>query len=218
MLSNRLASCAKCVPRGSIVCDVGTDHALLPAYLVCTGICPRAIATDIRPGPLEAAQRTLRKYGVLDKVTLIECDGLTKVESDGLTHVIIAGLGGETITNILSACAWAPQKKWILQPMTRASVLRQWLAGQGYTWQEQIAVEGERYYTILNITERGDPWVLSAIEREAGLLDWDVQASRQYGQWKARQWSDIAQQQSHAGHEEATNYADLSAQLRELLA
>lgn len=57
-LGPRLALCAALVREGSPLCDVGTDHAYLPIWLLKTGKIPRALACDINPGPLEAARRT----------------------------------------------------------------------------------------------------------------------------------------------------------------
>ena len=59
MLTKRLAACAALVTEGGVVCDVGTDHAYLPAELLRQNRCPRAVVTDIHAGPLEAARRTL---------------------------------------------------------------------------------------------------------------------------------------------------------------
>lgn len=56
-LGPRLALCAALVREGSPLCDVGTDHAYLPIWLLKTGKTPRALACDINPGPLEAARR-----------------------------------------------------------------------------------------------------------------------------------------------------------------
>ena len=55
-LSARLAAVAALVEPGSRVADVGTDHGYIPIYLVQTGIADRAIAMDVRSGPLERAR------------------------------------------------------------------------------------------------------------------------------------------------------------------
>ena len=47
MLNARLLACANFV-QGNFVCDVGTDHAFLPIYLVQNQIVEKAIASDIR--------------------------------------------------------------------------------------------------------------------------------------------------------------------------
>ena len=50
-LGPRLALCAALVRLGSSLCDVGTDHAYLPIWLLKAGKISRALACDINPGP-----------------------------------------------------------------------------------------------------------------------------------------------------------------------
>ena len=61
LTDKRLLKCAKMVSGKGKVCDVGTDHAYLPAYLVKNGICESAVAADIADGPLRSAKATLEK-------------------------------------------------------------------------------------------------------------------------------------------------------------
>ena len=99
MLTKRLAACAALVTEGGVVCDVGTDHAYLPAELLRQNRCPRAVVTDIHAGPLEAARRTLTETGVLAGAELLLCDGLEPCWKDGRGF-------GWTDT---STRAWTPQ-------------------------------------------------------------------------------------------------------------
>ena len=101
-LSPRLLCCASML-KGDFVCDIGTDHAYLPAYLMMSGKAKQVIATDVKPGPLESAKGTLKRYGVSRDIRLILSDGFDKVPPKGITDVVIAGMGGETIRDILAA-------------------------------------------------------------------------------------------------------------------
>ena len=78
-LSRRLETAAQWVPSGARLCDVGTDHATLPIWLLEQGRLAGAIATDIRPGPLDRARRNVERYGYADQVQLRLCDGLAAV-------------------------------------------------------------------------------------------------------------------------------------------
>ena len=51
-LSKRLAAIASFVDDGLVVADIGTDHGFLPISLVQEGRVPRALACDVRKGPL----------------------------------------------------------------------------------------------------------------------------------------------------------------------
>ena len=67
MLNSRLLACANFV-QGNFICDVGTDHAFLPIYLVQNRIAERAVASDVRKGPLQAAEQNILKAGLSDKL------------------------------------------------------------------------------------------------------------------------------------------------------
>ena len=106
MLNSRLLACANFV-QGNFICDVGTDHAFLPIYLVQNRIAEKAIASDVRKGPLQAAEQNILKAGLSDKIQTILSDGLQNVPSEGLTDISIAGMGGETIIHILENCPFS---------------------------------------------------------------------------------------------------------------
>ena len=102
-LSPRLRSVAELVPHGAHFADVGTDHAYLPVWLILHGVIDKAIASDLRPGPLERARETAEKYSVADRIDFRLCDGLTGLRSEEANAIAIAGMGGETIANIWRA-------------------------------------------------------------------------------------------------------------------
>lgn len=73
-LDKRLLVCAE-MTEGSFVCDIGTDHGYLPAYLLRSGKCTKAIAADIGEKPLAAAKATFENEGI-EGGQLILSDGL----------------------------------------------------------------------------------------------------------------------------------------------
>jgi len=109
------------VREGAAAADIGTDHAYLSAYLVSSGKCPRALATDLREGPLQNAAETLAQLSLCDKIELRLSDGLDDISSDDADDFIFAGMGGTLITEILSRTAWIKDetKRFIFQPMSR---------------------------------------------------------------------------------------------------
>ena len=105
-IDNRLRVCSEMVNGSGIVCDVGTDHAYLPAYLIENKICDYALASDINDGPLSFAEQTVKKYKFEDRIKLVKSDGLDKIPSENVSDIIIAGMGGETIVSILENVQW----------------------------------------------------------------------------------------------------------------
>lgn len=151
-LSPRLLKIAGLVPEHSVVADIGTDHALLPVYLVATGRCPRAVATDVKPGPLEAARRTVAAFGLERQVDLRLGFGATVLEPHEADVVVIAGMGGSAITAILdrSPNVLRTARRLILQPMNSSAAVRLWLLGHGFTLaEEELVREGQRIYEVL---------------------------------------------------------------------
>lgn len=152
-LTPRLETIARQVPQGAILADVGTDHALLPVWLLLEGRISHAIASDLREGPLSRAKETVEQHGVADRVSLRLCDGLSGIQAGEADVVAIAGMGGETIAAILEQAPWTKEHTLLLlQPMTSFQDLRKWLLDHGYTVeQESICQEGSRMYTILTV-------------------------------------------------------------------
>lgn len=152
-LPPRLLYIASLVPTGSLVADVGTDHAHLPIYLIENSITDRVIASDIVDGPLASAKKNISAHGLDDKIEIIKSDGLVKVFPLSPETVIIAGMGGETIRDIISACDYSKQAAplFLLQPMTHAEVLRKHLIENGFSIiDESVIREQHRYYVIIS--------------------------------------------------------------------
>lgn len=162
---------ASLVPHGAKVADVGTDHGLLPVWLLENHIAVSAVATDIRSGPLSHAER-LRCDRGLDNMRCFLCDGLTDVSSDDADTVIIAGMGGENISGILSRAPWTAQGTLLLlQPMSRPEELRRALGEMGIRIGEEHLVEDTgRIYSVI-VASAGDPVPLSETELYTGAYD-----------------------------------------------
>ncbi len=152
-LTPRLQAVADAVPAGAVLCDVGTDHAYLPVYLLQTGRVRAAIASDIRKGPLEHAAVTRRRYHLEDQIALRLGPGLETVLPNEADTVTICGMGGEMMIGILSAAPWTKaDTTLILQPQNGQEKLRLWLQHHEYTiLQERIVREEQRWYTVLTV-------------------------------------------------------------------
>lgn len=181
-LSERLSLIASMVKSGSRVCDVGTDHGYLPAFLYLSGKCTAVCATDIREKPLESAKRNIERLGATG-VNLILCDGLSSVTREMADTVIIAGMGGEVISGIIDRCAFLRDDtvELILQPMTAATELREYLAKNGFAVErEQAVCENGKVYSVMQVRYTGTPYVADQLFLSVGMLKCDTAVSRQY--------------------------------------
>lgn len=164
-LSVRLQTIADLIPHGSRVADIGTDHGYLPIWLVQQGIAAFVAACDVNRGPLEHARRSAAEYGLEDALSFRLGNGLACINPGEVDTVVIAGMGGETMISILEAAPWvnAPEVHLLLQPQTKAEVLRSWLARQGYSFlEERLVYENHTYFPVLSLCGGGAAMELSA--------------------------------------------------------
>lgn len=153
-LDERLGTIASLVRLDKRICDVGTDHALLPCFLWEQG-ARAVIASDVNDGPLLAAAETVKTYG---------CTGIELIKSDGLRGVppcddiIVAGMGGELISRIVTECSFiTSDTRFILQPMTKAEELRRNLYKNGFSIiLEKGAVSNGKVYTVIYARYTGE--------------------------------------------------------------
>ena len=133
-INDRLLTAVPFVRDGKIFCDVGTDHAYLPIYLINIGKITSAVAADINRGPLDKAEENILKYNLNTQIKTVLCDGLTKIDSAEVDDIAIFGMGGELIVKIIDEAQWLKKskKRLILQPMTHPEKLRSYLAENGF--------------------------------------------------------------------------------------
>lgn len=161
-LDNRLGAAFEFCRSGVVSVDVGCDHARLAAALAIEKNC-RVIASDVKDGPLEAAKRTLSELGVTNVLT-VKSDGLDEI--DFADDVIICGMGGELIADIAERCRFKSENtRFILQPMTKADVMRKRLYKAGFELlDEKTAEDGGKVYSVML-------WKFTGISREIGEIE-----------------------------------------------
>lgn len=194
-LPARLSALSALVPKGSRVADIGTDHALLPIYLIENGITDSVIASDIAQGPLDSAKKNISAHGLLHKITLVKSDGIVKVYPLSPETIIIAGMGGETIRDIISDCDYSVSSSplFLLQPMTHAELLRQYLIENGFSiLSESVIQEQHRFYVIIAAQHKDiqqhyfkeDAVSKSLIYELGGIMPQSCEAARNYLLWR----------------------------------
>ncbi len=184
-LGPRLELCAGLVRGGHALCDVGTDHAYLPIWLLKSGKVPRAVASDVNPGPLETAAANAKRYGVADRLILRLSDGLRAVSPQEAEDVVIAGMGGELILRMVGETPWLrdPEKRLILQPMSSARELRAGLRDLGFALlDEQAAEDTGRIYTAFSARYIGETPATDRLYPYLGKLKPGGSAVRKYAE------------------------------------
>ena len=154
-LGERLTRVSSFVPNGSKVCDVGSDHAYLPVYLIQNDQISCAIAGEVVEGPYLSAKQTVRDYRMEDRIEVRLGDGLKILsKEDKITVVTICGMGGELISRILEAGYSGGhlngRERLILQPNVAEHFVREWLMNHSYHIVEETVVEdNHRLYEII---------------------------------------------------------------------
>ena len=219
-IDKRLKVCAEMVKGDGIVCDIGTDHAYLPVYLIENKICKKAIAADVNDGPLNAARQTVEKSNTEESISIIKSDGLKNIELIGVSDIIIAGLGGETIADIISDTRC--QRKdinFILQPMSKAGALRKELYKKGFEIVSEKAVSEDRYiYTVINAVYTGVSIELSRTAEVIGKVDPQSEDGRKYCADQYNKMMNIAVGLSKAGKsDDSSRYKKIADRLELIL-
>ena len=150
----RLRAIAALAPAGcACLADIGTDHGYVPVSLLLEGRIGRAVAADVGAMPLDHARRTAALYGVTDQIDFRLGDGLSVLRPGEAEVIVITGMGGDAITGILAAAPWSRDGPMLLlQPMSRAEVLRAWLPANGYAvCHEQLVQDKGVLYPIFSV-------------------------------------------------------------------
>lgn len=169
-LTKRLAAIADFIPPGAVVADIGTDHALLPIYLVEKGICPKIVATELNVKPYRSACMAVRLHGLGDKIVVRQGDGLHPLLPGEAEVIVLAGLGGNTIRQILTDAPeiLARVRRLILQPMVDAGDLRLWLVENGCRLVDETLVEEGGHLYVILVAEPGRETVSDPLLLEIG--------------------------------------------------
>lgn len=159
-LNGRLKMIADQIPQCGILADIGTDHAFIPIYAVKNGLCEKALAADLRAGPLKMASNNIKIHGLSDRIETRMGDGLEPILLNECEVIVIAGMGGSLIRDILAGSIEKAQmaRVLLLQPNTAVETLRQWLYENGFVIkQEHLALDAGKYYVVIESKWTGHP-------------------------------------------------------------
>ena len=151
-LGIRLKTIASYVPEGSLLGDIGTDHAYLPIYLVQKKVINMAVGVEINTGPYKSALESVKMHSLQDRIEVRHGNGLVPLKRGEVDTLSIAGMGGFTILEILSTRpdVLAEVKSLVLQPQGGEDKVRRELLTKGWLLQDELLVEEDgRIYTVM---------------------------------------------------------------------
>lgn len=146
----RMAAILSLVPRCHHVAEIGADHGITSAHLLKDGICQTMTVTDISAASLDKARRLFLRHGLDGQAAFRVADGLHALET-AVDAIVISGMGAHTICDILAdGQQHIGDAALILQANADVPLLRAWLAGHGFSIEdEKIAQEGRRWYIVM---------------------------------------------------------------------
>ena len=153
-LSKRLETIASFVPKGSKIADIGTDHGYIPIYLVENGAAVRALAMDVREGPLARAREHVEEHGLSDRIEPRLSGGMKKLRRGEADTVSIAGMGGELVIHILEEGRrlWPEVRSFVLSPHSELHKVRRYLRENGFAAEDETMVKDEgKFYTVMRV-------------------------------------------------------------------
>ena len=155
-----------------IIYDIGSDHAHLPIYLVKSGLCGLAAATDISPASVVRAAQNAAAERVADKIQSYTGDGFTSLADYRPGKIVVcAGIGGKNLAELIYRGfeRASAASRLILQPMNSLEILREWLLDNMFSINyERLAREGGRIYSIMFCNYAGVPQEYARSELYAG--------------------------------------------------
>ncbi|MFC4103952.1 tRNA (adenine(22)-N(1))-methyltransferase [Paenibacillus xanthanilyticus] len=190
-LSKRLQTIADRVTPGSRTADIGSDHALLPVYLVQSGRAPSAIAGELNTGPYQAASKAAASAGLSAVISVRQGDGLSVLQPGEADTVTIAGMGGSLMTDILEAGRLAGKlegvRELVLQPNVGEEFVRRWLVKHGWTLTDETVLEEDgRFYEVLRAVLSPTASIENAALYEPAFLNKPETESALWANWLYR--------------------------------
>lgn len=169
-LSLRLETIFNMVPY-SVTADVGSDHGKLMIALFNDGRIPKGYAIENKRGPYSRLVSALKEAHIEEKIIPLFSDGISELPPSVET-IVLAGLGGETIINILSSHLEKLKNvnNIIVDAHTSTPKLRKHISDLGFVIaDEKIIKEDNIYYEIIKF-KRGMLASYSNAEIEFGPI------------------------------------------------
>ena len=169
-LSKRLKIIHDMVPN-SVVADIGSDHGKLMIALVQSGKVKKGFAVENKEGPFERLRSNLIRYHVNDMITPLFSDGIKDITRD-VSTIVIAGMGGQTIVNILKA---HPEKLISVQTIiidahTAVPFARREICQMGFAIaDEKIVKEDDIFYEVIKFI-KAEKSIISDEDLEFGPI------------------------------------------------
>lgn len=174
-MNNRLKFICELARGCNCLLDVGTDHGYLPVFMIENEYANMAIVSDISKDSLQKARNLVLNKKLVNKIECRLGNGLEVIkENDNIDSIVIAGMGGNLITQIIDKKIDYLDKNitLYLQPMQNPEVLRKYLLEKGFSILGENLVEDEgKIYQIITSSKSLCNSSYDDVELEFGKKD-----------------------------------------------
>lgn len=157
-ISKRLKFIADLVCAGPVAADIGTDHAIVPVYLLKEDRVGKVIAVDLSRECIKKAQDAAIRHHLEEQLEARLSDGLEKISPGEVSSIVISGMGGILMTQILESGldVVLETKELILSPHRDADLVREFLENNDLeiVLDEVIEDKKKKYCVIKAVNKR----------------------------------------------------------------
>lgn len=147
--------------------DIGSDHALLPRYLLESGRVKHIIAVEKHLLPFRNSQKALLGYAASVRLG----DGFAVLAKAEAESVSITGMGAENILKILARAGDKLPQKLILQANDKPERLRHWALEHGFRLANERIVTGLKTFIVLSfVQEPGTDLAYKGLAKDLALV------------------------------------------------
>ena len=155
MVSKRIKLIASLLDKDDKVLDVGTDHALLPIYLVKNKLVAKVDASDISSVVLSNAKKNVTKFKYENDINLYLSDGLKSIDIKKYNTLVIAGMGFHTIEDILKSNSLENINKLIIQTNNNYEDFRKFISTINFHIKKEVTIIDKKIAYIIFVLKQG---------------------------------------------------------------
>lgn len=142
--------------QGTILADIGTDHAYLLCFLLDENIITSAYACDVAEGPLSSSKETIQSLHLEDQVIPLLGNGLDPIIDKKVDMISVCGMGGLLMSEILDAhLDYVEDKILFLQANTAIDLLREYLMNHNLQIIDEALVKDAHHIYEIMVAKKG---------------------------------------------------------------
>ncbi len=141
----RLRFITSLINKDERVLDVGTDHALLPIFLVQEGVTKNVVASDLNKEPLNAAIDNIKENNLEDVIETKLMNGVEDVKEGDYDTIVVAGMGGTTIATLLKNL----NCRYIIHSTTNLSEVRERISELGMKISDEWVIKEGKVHNVI---------------------------------------------------------------------